>query len=85
MSRKPIDPILAKWRKLLRRGALTVRRAVQFSGIGRTELFALMRDGALPWFKRGQNRLIPRAALVEYLAALAAGYERETGAGAQAT
>lgn len=54
--------------RLLRWGALTVRGAAKFSGIGRTELFELMRDGHLPWFKHGTFRMIPRRALVELLA-----------------
>lgn len=59
---------------LLSDGAMTVRQAAEFSGIGRTELFDLMKQGYLDWFPRGQNRLIVRKTLVEYLARLYAAH-----------
>lgn len=60
--------------KLLRRGALTVRQAAEFSGLGRSELFRLMRDGDLEWFAYGERptRLVVRKSLVRYLARLKA-------------
>lgn len=57
-------------------GALTVPAAVRFSGVCRTRLFVLMRDGVLPWSRNGTHRLIPRRALVAYLAGLEPGKAR---------
>ena len=68
-------------RKLLARGALTVKRAVAFSGICRVELFELMREGQLKWFYHGRVRLIPRKALALYVAGLYAAHRRAAEAG----
>ena len=54
---------------LFRDGAVTVGKAVEFSGIGRTELYELMAAGAVPYTTHGTRRLIPRRALVRLLAA----------------
>lgn len=70
--------------RLLATGALTVKRAVAFSGIGRSELFELMRDGALPWFRRGTHRMLPRKPLVAYLAALYRADQNARAAGSAA-
>jgi len=51
-------------------GMLTVAAAVEFSGIGRSILYELMQLGTLPYAVRGDRRLIPRKALVAYLATL---------------
>jgi excisionase family DNA binding protein len=49
-------------------GTVTVAEAEQFSGLGRTTLYALMESGELPHTKIGTRRLIPRRALVNLLA-----------------
>lgn len=49
-------------------GAMTVEKASESSGIGRTTLYQLMTQGELPYSKVGVRRLIPRRALVELLA-----------------
>lgn len=58
--------------ELLADGAMKVRQAVEFSGLSRAELFNLMADGTLAWFKRdtGPHRFIVKRSLVAYLAAL---------------
>lgn len=56
--------------ELLADGALTVRAAVEFSGLPRTELYRVMGTGELPYFQPGEKlRLIPKRGLVTYLAA----------------
>ena len=57
------DPI-----ELLGDGAITVTKAVQFSGLSRATLYAAMAEGDLAYLKRGRRRLIPRRALVAWLA-----------------
>ena len=59
---------LAAAEELLADGALGVNAAVKFSGISRSELYALMGDGELKFCKRGRRRLIPKRALVRFLA-----------------
>jgi hypothetical protein len=56
--------------ELCRDGAVTVEGAVEFSGIGRTELYAHMNEGRLVYAQNGNRRLIPRRALMRLLAAL---------------
>jgi excisionase family DNA binding protein len=56
-------------RELASDGAMTIAEAVRFSSMGRTKIFALLAAGQLPYARIGRRRLIPRAALVEYLAA----------------
>lgn len=55
-------------------GSMTVNQAAAFSGLSRSELFVLMRDGPLDWFHYGEKRtrLITRRSLVEYLASVRA-------------
>lgn len=55
-------------------GAFTVAGAMAHSGFSRSELFALMRSGAVVWFARGakRTRFITRASLNEVLARLLA-------------
>ena len=50
--------------------AYTVAEAVRTSGIGRTSLYALIRDGHLEARKAGTRTLIPAAALNALLASL---------------
>lgn len=62
--------------KLLADGALTVEAAQVFSGLSRTELFQLMREKRVRWFRPHKARLIVKSSLVAYLAELyAAGPE----------
>jgi excisionase family DNA binding protein len=56
------------WEQLLTDGALRVAEAVKFSGLGRTALYEAMENNDLPYFKVGAARLIPRLALIQYLA-----------------
>lgn len=49
-------------------GALTVAKAVEFSGLTRTELYRRMGNGELPFIKMGKRRLIARNALRALLA-----------------
>lgn len=49
-------------------GALTIRGAVEHSGIGRTELYRLMNAGEMAFIKHGKRRLIPRSELRRVLA-----------------
>ncbi len=62
-----LDP--AEVERLLADGAMTVQQGVQFSAIGRSALYAAMSRGDLRWLKVGKRRLIPRKALVAFLAA----------------
>ncbi|VTR97847.1 unnamed protein product [Gemmata massiliana] len=68
---EPIDPAALA---LLADGSMTVRQAAEWSGISRSELFALMHGGHVEWFRRGKNNLIPRRSLNEYLARLYAAH-----------
>jgi hypothetical protein len=64
----------AEDRAAVAEGALTVRGAVEHSGLSRSELYRLMADGALVWFPYGArgDRYITRASLNEVLAQLLA-------------
>jgi excisionase family DNA binding protein len=57
-------------------GVLQVAAAVEFCGLGRTQLYSLMSAGKLPYSQVGTRRLIPRRALVDLLAEKAIGVER---------
>lgn len=46
---------------------LVPEQAAQELGIGRTAMFALIKDGAIESVKIGRSRRIPRDALVEYV------------------
>ena len=48
----------------------SVDQAAALLGIGRTNVYALMRDGKLRSVKVGGRRLIPRTALVSFVAGL---------------
>ena len=54
-------------------GAMTTERAVEFSGVTRTRLFELRRDGVLKVVRVGRQTLWPRRSLVELLARNLAG------------
>jgi len=49
-------------------GALPIPEAVKFSGCSRSVLYEQMELGMLAFLKVGRRRLIPRRALVEFLA-----------------
>jgi excisionase family DNA binding protein len=49
-------------------GALPIAKAVEFSGLSRSELYKLMQNGELMFVKHGKRRLIPRNALRAILA-----------------
>ena len=53
---------------LCRDGALTLRGASEFTGLGRTRLYELIGSGRLRSVRVGNRRLIPRRALVALLA-----------------
>jgi ribosome-binding protein aMBF1 (putative translation factor) len=56
-------------RELVADGAFTIRQAVQFSGIGRTRLYDLIKAKQIISMKgEGVQRLIPRRELVRFLA-----------------
>lgn len=42
--------------------------AEDFSGCSRAHLYRAMKDGRLPYLKQGRRTLIPRRALVRFLA-----------------
>lgn len=50
-------------------GALTLKKATEFCGIGRSGLYEKMQAGELAFSKIGRRRLIPRQALVKLIAA----------------
>lgn len=56
--------------ELLADGALTVEAAVEWSGLSQSELYRLMSNGTLTWFRPKKGRLIPKRALRTYLAEL---------------
>ncbi len=54
--------------ELFRDGSVTLSRAVEEFGIGRTRLYSLMNSGRLQFVQAGARRLIPRVALQRLLA-----------------
>lgn len=44
-------------------------------GIGRTQMFALIKDGEIDSVKIGRSRRVPRVALVEYVERLRGGQQ----------
>lgn len=54
--------------ELLAQGAMTVREAEAFTGLGKSFLYALMNQGRLPYIKIGGARRIPKAALINLMA-----------------
>lgn len=51
---------------------LTPEQAADLLGLGRTQTFALIKDGSLESVKIGRSRRIPREALAEYVQSLRA-------------
>jgi hypothetical protein len=57
----PVEDLLAD-------GVLKLEDAALFAGTNRTDLYKEMNDGRLPWFKVKKNRVIPKRALIRWLA-----------------
>ena len=55
--------------ELLADGALSIAEAVRFTSVARATLYEAMGAGDLVFVKRGRRRLIPKRALVAWLAA----------------
>jgi excisionase family DNA binding protein len=53
--------------ELARDGAVSVRAACEFLGIGRTQLYQLMASGQLRFVKLGSRRLVLRREMQRYL------------------
>ncbi len=53
---------------LVSAGCLSVKDAVRISRLSRTYLYELMQAGKLAYLKVGNRRLIPRRALLDFLA-----------------
>lgn len=54
--------------EMLAEGTLGLEEAQRFSGMGRTFLYTAMDRGDLPYTKAGRRRLIPKTALIAFLA-----------------
>ncbi len=54
--------------ELVSAGAKTISQAVEFTGIGRTEMYRLMNEGEVAYLKHGDRRLIPVTELRRILA-----------------
>ncbi len=54
--------------ELVSDGRLSVEQAIELTGLSRSELYARMKAGDLPFTKDGKRRLIPRRALVTMMA-----------------
>lgn len=67
-SPEPLTPNRRIWKLGAIRG---VRKASEFSGLSRNELFSLTDAGAVAWYPHGErgDRMISRLSLIEYLAA----------------
>lgn len=50
--------------------SLTIEQVVEVSGIGRSKIFAAMRDGKLPARKSGRRNIILYSDLIKYLESL---------------
>ena len=73
-------------RELFREGSRTVKQVAKETGLSRSELFALMAEGVLPWTPKDAKgtRIIPWSAVVDYLARLYAAHKQTTGAASRA-
>jgi excisionase family DNA binding protein len=54
-------------RDLIADGLLTVQEALDFTKLGRTDLYARMNSGELRSVKIGRRRLIPKRALIDLI------------------
>jgi excisionase family DNA binding protein len=57
-------------------GCFSIAEAARFSGLSRSTLYEAMESGLLPFVKIGRRRLVPRRALVEWLASGLRGGQR---------
>lgn len=52
---------------LLADGAMTITEAMEWSGIGKTRLYDMIKEGRLAYVQMGGRKLIPRKGLRELL------------------
>ena len=64
---KPVDSDLSA-EALVADGCLSIPDAVAFSGLSRSRLYEHIRAGDFPTVKDGRRRLVPRRALIQFLA-----------------
>ena len=64
---KPVDSDLSA-EELLADGCLSIPEAVAFSRLSRSQLYVHIRAGDFPTVKNGRRRLVPRRALIRFLA-----------------
>lgn len=57
--------------RLVKHGVRDIRTAAEFLACGRSEVWALIRTGAIWSFRRGGKRLVPLVELRRYLGAVA--------------
>lgn len=60
---------LAESERIWAAGAMDLADAIEFSGISRGTLYALMNSGELPFSVTTRERLVPRLWFIRYLAA----------------
>lgn len=65
---EPIEVDDGRMLELLGDGVLSVGAASAFASLSRATLYEAMQRGELVYIKRGRRRLIPRRALVRWLA-----------------
>jgi len=49
-------------------GTVSAKDAASFTGFGKRTIYDAMRDGVLPYVSRGKRRVIPKKALLQFLA-----------------
>jgi excisionase family DNA binding protein len=64
----PVMPERPSADELCAEGAMSIPAAAEFSGVGETRLKQLIHSGELPALKNGVKNLIPKLALVRWLA-----------------
>ncbi|MBE3597535.1 MAG: helix-turn-helix domain-containing protein [Limnochordaceae bacterium] len=68
-SRRALKSSQPTWaEQLVADGLLTVKQAAEFLGISRSQVYALMERGELPYVKIGSSRRIPKRALIAFAA-----------------
>ena len=58
---------MSETERLASDGAMSIAKAVEFTGLGRTTLYRLMDGGKIAYSKIGRSRRIPRRELVRIL------------------